>query len=200
MPVLPARFAAPTAATPATWPATAAPTSTAGASATTPATTSAATEAVASTTGAAPKTPVRLGPGFIDVQRPAIHGVSVERRNRLVGLGFVFHFNKCEPARPAGVTICHNSGAVDRAVLFEQGPYCLFGNVEIQVADEDVFHSNPPVNLKAAHRLKAAHGEGSTKRKLQNALGRIRESLSNAISTITWEEAGSKQFRGIGGA
>jgi hypothetical protein len=130
---LPARFAA-TAAPAAGPPPTAAA---AGASA---AATAAAAEAVAAT-GAAARAALGLGPRFIDIQRAAIHRESIERGNSLIRLSFVFHLNECETAGTAGVAIRHDSGAIHDTVPCKQATHCLFGNVEIQVADEDVLHS-----------------------------------------------------------
>src|SRR5206468_6499636 len=131
---LPARFPA-CAATAAG--ATARP---AAAATTTGASTTAATEA--STATAAAETAVRFGTGFVHIQCTSVQSVSIESRNSLVRLAFIFHFDECETAGTPGFTICHDSGAIHLAIAFEEAADAFFGSIEIQVAYEYVLHSS----------------------------------------------------------
>ena len=65
------------------------------------------------------ETTLRLWPGFVDVERPAVHGVAIECIDRLVSFGFVGHFHKRETAGAAGLTIGHDTGAVHYPVPFK---------------------------------------------------------------------------------
>src|SRR5947208_5526178 len=93
---LPSRFAASAAASAATTGTTAA------------ATTTAAGSAASTKTAAAAEAALRLGTGFVHVQRAAVQSISVERGDRLVRLALVFHFDECETAGTPGFTIGHN--------------------------------------------------------------------------------------------
>src|SRR5437879_5317605 len=53
----------------------------------------------AATAGAA----LRLGPGFIDVQRATVKVMTIQRRDRLIGRRAVAHFHERESARAARV-------------------------------------------------------------------------------------------------
>jgi hypothetical protein len=135
---LPAGFsalAATTAPTTAGTPATAAATTARGAPAT------AATKAAA-TAATATEAAVRFGTGFVYVKRTSIQGVPVESGNGLIRFAFIFHLDECETAGTSGLTICHDSGAINLAVAFEEAADALFGGVEIQVAYEYVLHSS----------------------------------------------------------
>jgi hypothetical protein len=181
---LPARFAATAAAT------TGPPTATTSAARAPAATTSAATasaEAVAAATSAAAKAALGLGPRFIDIQRAAIHRVSIERGDSLIRLSFVCHFDECETAGTAGIAIRHDAGAIHNTVPFKQAAHCLFGNVEIQVADEDVLHSSPPVKFESK-----AHRRGNTKRDAQDTLVPDSRKLSNALRLYHGLSGGGK--------
>jgi len=59
----------------------------------------------------------------------------------LIRFCFVFHFYKREPARAAGIAVGHNPGAIDGAVPFKQGSNSLFGDIEIEVAHENILHT-----------------------------------------------------------
>jgi hypothetical protein len=138
---LPARLAAPAAAAASPTATTTGP-SPAAATAGSPAATAAATAkaiAAAATTTAKPAIGFRAG--FVHVQSSAIHCVSVESGNGLIRFSFVLHLDEGEPARAPGFAVRHDSGAVHLAVSLKQAADGLFGNVEIKVADEYVFHS-----------------------------------------------------------
>ena len=89
----------------------------------------------------AAEAPIRFGTRFVHVESPSLQRVAVQRGNRLVRFRFIFHFDEGEPARAAGVAIRHDPGAVHRAVTLEEAADCLFRNVEIEIANEDVLHS-----------------------------------------------------------
>jgi hypothetical protein len=124
---LPAGLAAIAAATAAT----ARPPAPAATAAGAPATTTATAEAA-----------VWFGTGLVHIQCTAVEGVSIQGGNRLIRLTFIFHFDERETAGTSSLTICHDSGAIDLAVAFEEAADALFGGVEIQVAYEYVLHSS----------------------------------------------------------
>jgi hypothetical protein len=132
------------------------------ATARTPATTAAATAGSTAATAAAEATTataataeaaIGLGPGFIDIQRAPIESVSIESLNCLIRFRLILHFNEGESPGTAGIAIGHNSGAIDGAVSFEETAYRLFGCVEIQIAYENILHSNSSKQFESgAHR------------------------------------------------
>jgi hypothetical protein len=133
---LPAGFA-PTAATTTAATSTTRSPATASTSATrAPATTAATTEAA-----------VGLGTGFVYVESTSVQGVPIEGGNGLVRFAFVFHFDECETAGTSGLAICHDSGAINLAVAFEEASDALLGCVEIQVAYEYVLHSSSLLSI-----------------------------------------------------
>jgi hypothetical protein len=52
-------------------------------------------------------TPDRLRPGFVHIQRTAFEIGAIQPCYGLIGLVGVAHFDKCEPARAAGVAVRH---------------------------------------------------------------------------------------------
>jgi hypothetical protein len=105
-------------------------------------TTAAAASKSAAAAAPAAKAAVGFRTGFIHVQRASVKGVSIESGNGLIRLAFIFHLDECETAGTAGLTICHDSGAVYLAVPLKEAAYTLFGGIEIQVAYEYVLHSS----------------------------------------------------------
>src|SRR5438045_973250 len=81
----------------------------AAATGTAPATTA---KAAVSTAAGRAKAALRFGSRFVDVEGAALHLISVQGRDCLVGLGFILHLHESEPARAAGLAISHDSGAV----------------------------------------------------------------------------------------
>ena len=152
----------------------------------------AAAEAAAAAAAAA-EAAIRLGTGFVDIQRTAVHGVAVESGNRLIRLPFIFHFDERETARTAGIAIRHDAGAVHLAVPLEQAADSLFRGVEIEVAHEDVLHSNPPDNLKAG-----LIGEETQagRRCLAHTLGRTRGSYQTRFEYSTGRKGGQTKSAG----
>jgi hypothetical protein len=135
---LPAGFAALSATTTGstTRPATASAATTTGAPA------AATTTEASAATAAAAKTAVGFGTGFVHIQGTSVQGVTIEGGNGLIRLAFIFHFDERETTRTSGFTICHDPGTVHLAVAFEEAADALFRGVEIQVAYEDVLHTN----------------------------------------------------------
>lgn len=87
-------------------------------------------------------------PGFIDRQRPIFVLEAVEGRDRLVGLGIVFHFHKPETARAAGFAVGDDLGTGDLAVFSEKFEQVVGGRGPGEVADVDVL-SHSQKNLSA---------------------------------------------------
>jgi hypothetical protein len=99
----------------------------------------AATAAAAVSTAAATAA-IFFGPGFVDIQRAAIHVAAVQRLDGILALTVVAHFHESKPAGPAGVPVGYDVYAVDRAKFFEHGTNGAFGSVKAKVSYKNVFH------------------------------------------------------------
>jgi hypothetical protein len=104
-------------------------------------TSTAAAESATATTAAAAEPAIGFGPRLIHIQRAAVHRVTIESGNRLIRFPFIFHFDKREPARTAGVAIRHDTCAVNLPIPLKQAAHGFFRNVEVEVAHKYVLHS-----------------------------------------------------------
>src|SRR5258708_31188065 len=105
-------------------------------------TTAASTAASATAVEAAASTAGTLGlrASFVHVEstRPKLH--SVAAADGFFGLCVVCHLDKAEAARLAAIAVLENGDVIHLAVSSKCLSQLVFGDVEIQIADVNVFH------------------------------------------------------------
>src|SRR5258706_9550132 len=99
---------------------------------------STATAAVEAATAAAGT--LGLGASFVHVERtgPKLH--SVATADGFFGLFVVRHLDKAEAARLAGIAVLEDGDVIHLAVSSKGLSQLVFGDVEIQITDVNVFH------------------------------------------------------------
>jgi hypothetical protein len=83
---------------------------------------------------------LRLGAGFIDVQRAPAQFFSIQGGNGFLGLGRVGHFDERESSRTSGLTVSHYADLLDLAMGLEQRSQLCFRCTVGDVADEQFLH------------------------------------------------------------
>ncbi len=92
---------------------------------------------------ATPSTSLHFGSSFVDVDTPPSELGAIERGDCFFTVFVIRHFHKSEASRTTRVTICHDRGAIYRAVWAKQLAQIVFGGVEIEIAYKDVLHDYP---------------------------------------------------------
>jgi hypothetical protein len=82
-----------------------------------------------------------LGTRFVDVERPSVEVGAVQSCDGLVGLAVVRHFDKCEAARSAGITISYDIHSRNVAVRLEKRADGGICGIKIQIAYKNILHS-----------------------------------------------------------
>jgi len=83
---------------------------------------------------------MQLWPGWVHLQGFAVEVGAVENDDRLFSLGIGLHLNESEASGQAGPAIRHHLGPLDCAVRLKKGSNVPFGNVWIEIPNEDVVH------------------------------------------------------------
>ena len=81
-----------------------------------------------------------FGAGFIYIEGSASELRTVQFGNRLLTLILIRHLNERKSARPSRVTIRHECYSIHLAVLPKESTQVIFKDVEIEIADKNVFH------------------------------------------------------------
>jgi len=81
---------------------------------------------------------------FVDVQRAIAKQGAVQFSDRLFTIGRTGHFHESKLARLARVAIPDDGYSIDRTVNCEELAQLVFGGIEAQVSNENVFHLAPP--------------------------------------------------------
>jgi len=100
-----------------------------------------AAAAAAAVAAAAGEAAVFAGASFIDIERAAVDGGSVEAVDGAVGFIRVRHFDEGEAAGAARVTVGDDGDAFDGAVFFKPGADRCFGRSEIQVPNKNILQA-----------------------------------------------------------
>jgi hypothetical protein len=95
-----------------------------------------ATASATTTAGSA----VGFRTSFIDVQRPAVQVGAIERRDGLIRLRPVTHFNESKSSSLPGVPVGDDADTVNGAVCFKHGSNRIFGSTEAEVSYKNIFH------------------------------------------------------------
>jgi hypothetical protein len=113
------------------------------------ATTATAAPAAASATTATSTASAASGlrTGFIDVQRAAVHFLSIELGDGRFGVAALCHFDKCKTTGLAAVAIRYDVNALDAAVLRKSLLQVFLRSLVTQVSDKDIRHSVPLFNV-----------------------------------------------------
>ena len=82
-----------------------------------------------------------FGPCFVYVQRPSGKLSTVKRRNRFFSFFGVRHLDESETTRAAGIAIRHNADPIHLSVGSKKVPQLIFRDVEIEVANKNVFQA-----------------------------------------------------------
>src|SRR5207302_10956006 len=88
--------------------------------------------------------------GELDLERPAVHLLTVELLDRGLGLLGRRHLDEAEPARTARLTVRDDRRRLDPARLGEHFAQPLAGRRERQATDEQPLCHRPPPNKSSA--------------------------------------------------
>jgi len=81
----------------------------------------------------------RLWPRFIHINCASTELCAIEPCDSFFSLFGVRHFNECESARAAGITVGENAYSIHLAVGFESLAQFVLGGVEAEITHEDIF-------------------------------------------------------------
>ena len=101
-----------------------------------PATTTTSPAVSATTTDA-----LCFGPCFVHVQRPSGKLRTIKRRDRFFAFFGVRHLDESEATRAAGIAVGYNADPIHLSVGSKKVAQLIFRDVEIEVANENVFQA-----------------------------------------------------------
>ncbi len=104
-----------------------------------------------------------FGARFVYIDRASPKLSAVEPRDGLLALFVIRHFDEAEASRPACLAISQNARTLHMSISFEKLAQLVFGRVEAEIANEDVFQVasfflslrtgvNPTANRRRFHQ------------------------------------------------
>ena len=87
---------------------------------------------------------VAFRPGFVNLEVAAAELFAIEGRDGVGGFRIIWHFDKREPASPAGFAIGDNMNAPDLAEGPEQRSQIGFRSLKTHISDKKTFHTISP--------------------------------------------------------
>jgi hypothetical protein len=102
----------------------------------------AATSTATTAAASAAATAGRFRPGFIHVQRPTPHFVTVDSGDGAFAFSVIAHFDEAKTARLSRLTVCDDADAVNLSVSLKEWADILLGRTEAQIPYKNVFHDS----------------------------------------------------------
>ena len=81
-----------------------------------------------------------FGPGFVDIQCPAVQIAAVQPGDGALALTVVAHFHESKTARPSRVPVGYDVYTIHCAVLLKQSANGAFGCVKTEISYKNVLH------------------------------------------------------------
>jgi hypothetical protein len=126
----------------------------------------------ATTTGA-----FGFGARFVYIDRASPKLSAIEPRDSLLAFFVIRHFDETEASRPACLAISQNARTLHMSIRLEKLAQLVFGRVEAEIANEDVF--------QVASFFRLAN-QAETLRKTDGAFTRVRKRAESIANPGTW--------------